>query len=143
MDTDLVITGSTGTSGQPVEINVTINWDPVTKKATFAKDLPVGYGITFPDENTMRLDNGTTYTVSGTGLSVIYDGFTTISDANGGPVVATVTASGYATQLQKNALIEKVLGAAGASKFVWNTSPALRQAVNAAQATITESQVNS
>lgn len=143
MDTDLVITGSTGTSGQPVEINVTINWDPVTKKATFAKDLPVGYGITFPDENTMRLDNGTTYTVSGTGLSVIYDGFTTISDASGGPVVATVTASGYATQLQKDALIKKVLGAADASKFVWNTSPALRQAVNAAQATITESQVNS
>lgn len=55
-----------------------------------------------------------------------------------------MTAPGYTTNNQKNLLIKELLSdTAKNSTFTWNTNPEMRQAVNAAKATISESQVES
>lgn len=123
-----------------VNAEVGISWDG--KKAIFDRNSNPGYGITFPDENTLRLENGATYTVSGSGLRELITTFTTEGDPK---LDVTVTAPGYTTTDQKNQLIATFVGGdpGTTSKFEYGNSPAMLQAVNAAMATITQSQVDS
>lgn len=131
-------------SGSPVAVTVGVSWNSKTGKTTFANDVPLGYGITVSaDGSTLTLKNGVKYTVNGSGLKKLvttfatYEGSTEIK-------VSSVTAPGYTTNNQKNLLIKELLSdTAKDSTFTWDKNPEMRQAVNAAKATISESQVES
>lgn len=127
-----------------IQPEININWNNKTGKATFDRNSNPGYGITFPDENTLKLDNGTTYTVSASGLKEMEGAgvFTTVPQDE---LEVTVTDPDYKTQSQKNGLIKIIVGdnPGTTSSFSYANSPAMNQAVNAAKATITESQVKS
>lgn len=125
--------------GKTIVAEVSVNWDNVTGRITFGRDVSVGYGITFPDENTLRLNNGTTYTLNGSGLKELAGNFTARDIST--LVEFTVSAPGYTTEVQKNALIDQLKGN-NIAAFAWKDSPAVRQAINAAMASVTSSQVN-
>ena len=136
--TDIV----SSTNGSPVEVTVGVSWNSRTGKTTFANDVPLGYGITVSaDGSTLTLKNGVKYTVNGSGLKKLVTTFATYEDSTE-IKVSSVTAPGYTTNNQKNLLIESLLGKTG-SAFTWKDNPEMRQAVNAAKATISESQVES
>ncbi len=136
--TDIV----SSTSGSPVAVTVGVSWNSRTGKTTFANDVPLGYGITVSaDGSTLTLKNGVKYTVNGSGLKKLVTTFATYEDSTE-IKVSSVTAPGYTTNNQKNLLIESLLGKTG-SAFTWKDNPEMRQAVNAAKATISESQVES
>lgn len=128
--------------GTIVKPEIGVNWNG--SRAVFDRESNPGYGITFPDENTLRLSNGTTYTVNASGLHWMEGPgvFSIVADSK---LVVTVTDPNYKTEGQKNGLITTIVGATPgttSSSFAYATSPALNQAVNAVAATITESQVN-
>ncbi len=128
--------------GSPVAVTVGVSWNSRTGKTTFANDVPLGYGITVSaDGSTLTLKNGVKYTVNGSGLKKLVTTFATYEDSTE-IKVSSVTAPGYTTNNQKNLLIESLLGKTG-SAFTWKDNPEMRQAVNAAKATISESQVES
>ena len=128
--------------GSPVAVTVGVSWNSRTGKTTFANDVPLGYGITVSaDGSTLTLKNGVKYTVNGSGLKKLVTTFNTYEDSKE-IKVSSVTAPGYTTNAQKNLLIKDLLGDAG-SEFNWKSNPEMRQAVNAAKATISESQVES
>lgn len=136
--TDIV----SSTNGSPVEVTVGVSWNSRTGKTTFANDVPLGYGITVSaDGSTLTLKNGVKYTVNGSGLKKLVTTFNTYEDSKE-IKVSSVTAPGYTTNAQKNLLIKDLLGDTG-SEFNWKSNPEMRQAVNAAKATISESQVES
>lgn len=138
--TDIV----SSTNGSPVEVTVGVSWNSRTGKTTFANDVALGYGITVSaDGGTLTLKNGVKYTVNGSGLKKLVTTFKTHEDSKE-IKVSSVTAPGYTTNNQKNLLIKELLSdTAKNSTFTWNTNPEMRQAVNAAKATISESQVES
>lgn len=128
--------------GSPVAVTVGVSWNSRTGKTTFANDVPLGYGITVSaDGSTLTLKNGVKYTVNGSGLKKLVTTFNTYEDSKE-IKVSSVTAPGYTTNAQKNLLIKDLLGDTG-SEFNWKSNPEMRQAVNAAKATISESQVES
>lgn len=130
--------------GSPVAVTVGVSWNSKTGKTTFANDVPLGYGITVSaDGSTLTLKNGVKYTVNGSGLKKLVTTFETYEDSTE-IKVSSVTAPGYTTNNQKNLLIKELLSdTAKDSTFTWNKNPEMRQAVNAAKATISESQVES
>ena len=138
--TDIV----SSTNGSPVEVTVGVSWNSRTGKTTFANDVPLGYGITVSaDGSTLTLKNGVKYTVNGSGLKKLVTTFKTHEDSTE-IKVSSVTAPGYTTNNQKNLLIKELLSdTAKNSTFTWKANPEMRQAVNAAKATISESQVES
>ena len=138
--TDIV----SSTGGSPVEVEVGVSWNSRTGKTTFANDVPLGYGITVSaDGSTLTLKNGVKYTVNGSGLKKLVTTFKTYEDSKE-IKVSSVTAPGYTTNNQKNLLIKELLSdTAKNSTFTWKANPEMRQAVNAAKATISESQVES
>lgn len=138
--TDIVSSGG----GSPVAVTVGVSWNSKTGKTTFANDVPLGYGITVSaDGSTLTLKNGVKYTVNGSGLKKLVTTFATYEDSTE-IKVSSVTAPGYTTNNQKNLLIKELLSdTAKNSTFTWDKNPEMRQAVNAAKATISESQVES
>lgn len=139
-----LITDIVSSAGSPVAVEVGVSWNSKTGKTTFANDVALGYGITVSaDGSTLTLKNGVKYTVNGSGLKKLVTTFATYEDSKE-IKVSSVTAPGYTTNNQKNLLIEELLSnTAKNSTFTWNTNPEMRQAVNAAKATISESQVES
>lgn len=129
-------------TGAPVAVEVGVSWNSKTGKTTFANDVALGYGITVStDGSTLTLKNGVSYTVNGSGLKKLVNTFTTYEDGTE-IKVTSVTAPGYTTNNQKNALIDTLLSTtASDSTFTWNANPEMLQAVNAAKATISENQV--
>lgn len=130
--TDLI-----GDNGEPITETVPVLFN--NGITTFGnKQLKNGMVIT-PDFNSLRLSNGVTYTLNGSGLKAIASLLQT--DLNSTEIQATANISGW-TQAQKDALIS-ALSDSNNTAFTWNESPAILQAINAAQATITDSQIKS
>lgn len=128
-------------------ISITYKTNPGS--ATFANPGSTGLsaGMTLQDNFTvLRLSNGTTYTVNGSGLKLVADNIKVDGvDAGEGTagvskIVATVNISGYSLE-QSKTLIGKIQG--GSAKFEWGDSTAMGQAINAALASISTSQVDS
>ena len=141
--TDLVVDGET------VKKKVTLVYDTTANTIIFANPGSDGLGDGMTLENNftvLRLSNGTTYTLNGSGLKMRATGITveygtgTGADANTGKIVASINISGY-TAGQKEALEKLIEGAT--TPFKWADSPALKQAINAALVNITTSQVDS
>ncbi len=131
--------------GTYMDQDVIIVYDTTANTIIFANPGSAGLdgGMTLENNFTvLRLSNGTTYTLNGSGLKMRATGIT-VEDGNGastGDIVATINISGY-TAGQKEAL--KTLIEGGATPFKWADSPAVKQAINAALVTITTSQVDS
>ncbi len=128
---------------------ITIVYDTAANTITFANPGADGLeaGMTLEQNFTvLRLSNGTTYTLNGSGLRAKASGITieyAIQSGYSGKIVATINVSGF-TDGQKEALKKEIEGSVATSgPFTWSNSPAMKQAVNAALATITTSQVDS
>ena len=138
--TDLVVDGKTVTKV------VTLVYDTTANTIIFANPGSAGLGDGMTLENNftvLRLSNGTTYTLNGSGLKMRATGITVESGtgaASTGKIVASINISGY-TAGQKEAL-EKLIEEA-TTPFKWADSPAMKQAINAALVNITTSQVDS
>ena len=138
------------TTGLPLVLDVQVLYNSANKTVVFANpgsSSQLGYGVTLEDGlNTLRLSNGTKYTLNGTGLKELAPLLNTDTDSK--EIQATVNISGW-TQAQKNELEGKLEGDSAAktnpgqtAAFTWANSPAVAQAINAAQAGISDSQIN-
>lgn len=131
--TDLI-----GSDGAPVTFEVPVAFNTEDKTATFGTlgitDIPAG--VTVNNNNVVVGSN--TYTLSVSGLAkpasdLKVAGITTGYTTEGKGIEVTVNCS--MTPVEKQALIDAIAGAG--AEFDWTTSPAARQAVNSAWATIT------
>ena len=128
-------------------VQVVVVYNSSDKSLTFASGQTLGQGMTLEVSgtsglDTLRLSNGTKYTLNGSGLKVLAIAKANIDTASK-EVVVTARVSGY-TDAQNTALATQLMGTVGTdSKFDWSASPLMAQAVNAAAATITESQLKS
>lgn len=117
-------------NGKPVTFTVSVAYDTTNKTATFnSLGFTVPTGVTVNNNNIVVGSN--TYTLSTSGLAKPASNLTI--DYNSTEIVVTV--SGNATPAAKQAIIDALSGAS--TSFVWKSSPAVRQALNAAMATIT------
>ena len=142
-----LVTDLLQSNGTYMDEDVTIVYDTTANTIIFANPGSAGLegGMTLENNFTvLRLSNGTTYTLNGSGLKMRATGITVenadSADANTGKIVATINISGY-TAGQKEAL-EKLIEEA-TTPFKWDDSPAMKQAINAALVNITTSQVDS
>ena len=124
--TDLI-----GSNGKPVTFKVPVAYNTSDKTATFSSlgitDIPVGVTV----NNNSVVVGSNTYTLSVSGLAKPASDLKV--DNTSVEIVAVVNVN--MTQEAKNKLIERITGAN--AEFGWNTSPAMRQSVNSAWATIT------
>lgn len=141
---DITVTCTTdllNADGLPVTFPVTVSFDTTTKKAAISTagltPPPQGVVINTAD-NTIKVgDNTYTLSVSGlakpaSDLKVAGDGYTTTGVTGKGIVVTVSAPMGTVT---KQALIDALTGTD--ATFEWTTSPAMKQEVNRALATIT------
>lgn len=137
----------------PVELDVGVTYFSGTKSLTFENKgtTALGKGMTLETDasglGVLRLSNGTKYTLNGSGLKVRsqqikvagYD-----ADAYGiadySHIEVSVNAPTIKTEQDKQTIIDMFTGNDG--KFGWTNSPAMKQAINAALATITDQQVD-
>lgn len=137
----------------PVELDVGVTYFSGTKSLTFENKgtTALGKGMTLETDasglGVLRLSNGTKYTLNGSGLKVRsqqikvagYD-----ADAYGiadySHIEVSVNAPTIKTEQDKQTIIDMFTGNNG--KFGWTNSPAMKQAINAALATITDQQVD-
>lgn len=137
----------------PVELDVGVTYFSGTKSLTFENKgtTALGKGMTLETDasglGVLRLSNGTKYTLNGSGLKVRsqqikvagYD-----ADAYGiadySHIEVSVNAPTIKTEQDKQTIIDMFTGTNGA--FGWTNSPAMKQAINAALATITDQQVD-
>ncbi|MBD5133546.1 MAG: hypothetical protein HDT38_03585 [Clostridiales bacterium] len=148
-----VSTGNQSGGGIPVTINlytdvddtpvpVDVVYNPTSGAVTFAAGQTLGKGMTleasgYSGLDTLRLSNGTKYTLNGSAIKVLAGDLEI--DSSSTEVVVTARASGLNNE-QNKALADD-LGTSAA--FDWSGSPLMAQAVNAAAATISESQLTS
>lgn len=149
LTTDMVLqttSGSTTTAGPVVLENVGVVFESSTGAVTFVAgqdftDKGVTFRATSKGLTILHLSNGNEYTLANGGITVIQSDLKIASietgDTTGKAVSATVNISGLG-QAGQTALKAKIENGA---EFDWTTSPALRQAVNAAAAKITASQI--
>ena len=156
LETDAVTVDNTDPAN-PKEVSVTIKlsviFDPSTKSLTIANPGSQSLNNGVIIENTfqaIKLSNGSRYTFDGKGLVVKTEQIKVKDVDKGYPVDDTaiskngieviVSAPGYtATQALKDQVINLINGT-GASA-VWEDSPAVQRAVNAALATMTDKTV--
>lgn len=137
----------------PVELDVGVTYFSGTKSLTFENKgtTALGKGMTLETDasglGVLRLSNGTKYTLNGSGLKVRsqqikvagYDadvyGITDYSH-----IEVSVNAPTIKTEQDKQTIIDMFTGTNG--DFDWTNSPAMKQAINAALATITDQQVD-
>ncbi len=164
LETDAVEEDSTSATDpkaeKPVTIQVGVSFDPAAKTLTFNNPGTAGYALSngVVVENTfqaLRLANGTRYTLSGTGLNVrSYEiNVKGIDTTNTYPTAANnlfitndievvVNAPGYNVNDTTRQIVIDAVNGTGAG-IDWANSPAVKQAINAALATITDTQVQS
>lgn len=121
-------------SGNAITANVSVMYNHGAKSIIFdvaGTAALAGQGITLT-QTTLSMNNGqNVYTLNGSGLGVPAGDLKTATTST--EIQVTVTKSNY-TQPQKDALIAKMSGSNGV--FTWSGSPAIVQAINAAQLTI-------
>lgn len=133
----------------PVTLDVDVIYFSGNKSLTFVNKA-LTKGMTLETDSTglgvLRLSNGTKYTLNGSGLKVRsnikvagYDTGLTYKDGNYSFVEVNVNVSTLRTDDDKKTVID-MFQTAGA--FGWANSPAMKQAINAALATITDQQVD-
>lgn len=151
LETDAVEYDNKNNEEVPVTIKLSVIFDPSTKSLTIANPgtQTLGHGVII--ENTfqaIKLSNGSRYTFDGKGLVVRttdievkdLEGTYPADTAYGTGIEVIVSAPGYtATQALKDQVIE-LINAKGAT-VNWKESPAVKRAVNAALATITDKTV--
>lgn len=137
----------------PVELNVGVTYFSGTKSLTFENKgtTALGKGMTLETDasglGVLRLSNGTKYTLNGSGLKVRsqqikvagYDA-DAYGIANYSHIEVSVNAPTIKTEQDKQTIIDMFTGNNG--EFGWTNSPAMKQAINAALATITDQQVD-
>lgn len=166
----ITLSGAVPANNTTIKINVTTDGKPPVKKeiailydngkVTFANqnaDLPKGMSVS-NDYSTLIIGNGTaSYTLNGSGLKVQADGLTgRIHGYTGNlPVIVTVNCSGTGwTTVRKAELaaamsndydttIGSSLKNSSGSQVSFVGSPAVKEALNAAVAGITQSQIDS
>ena len=139
-----------GGKDEIVKLTVPVTYFSGTKTLTFSSDLgtDLGHGMTLETDDTglgiLRLSNGTKYTLNGSGLKersneikVSDKATNAIADYN--YIEVSMNVSSLKTQAQRDEVIAMLNGTDSA--FDWSKSDAMKQAVNAALATITDSQV--
>lgn len=127
----------------PVELTVGVTYYPGTKTLTFTN--PGGNaltkGATLEDNFTvLRLSNGTKYTLNGTGLKERANKITVDTTQDNVEVNVSGISSTYKTLEAQKAIVDLIKG--DSSKFSWNGSPAMKEAVNAALSTISDADVD-
>lgn len=125
-------------SQKQVVIPVWVNYDSVNNRTYFGSQTLTGGLTVNADGSRLTLFDGNTYyTLNGSALRVIDENFTTETDTNG-TVEATYTGAGdNVTKLYIANLIKNT----AAGSFDWSGSTAVKQAINAIQAGITNSQI--
>lgn len=137
----------------PVELDVGVTYFSGTKSLTFENKgtTALGKGMTLETDasglGVLRLSNGTKYTLNGSGLKVRsqqikvagYDA-DAYGIANYSHIEVSVNAPTIKTEQDKQTIIDMFTGNNG--EFGWTNSPAMKQAINAALATITDQQVD-
>lgn len=133
-----------------VKLTVPVTYFSGTKTLTFSSDLGtnLGHGMTLETDDTglgiLRLSNGTKYTLNGSGLKERSNEIK-VSDKDTNAITdytyieVSMNVSSLKTQAQRDEVIAMLNGTDSA--FDWSKSDAMKQAVNAALATITDSQV--
>jgi hypothetical protein len=157
LETDAVTVDNTGPNNPkevPVVIKVSVIFDPSTKTLTIANpgSQSLGHGVII--ENTfqaIKLSNGSRYTFDGKGLvvrnttikvkGVDTDKYPDVGSGTGmHEIEVIVSAPGYtSTQALKDQIINLIRSNGAA--IDWSKSPAVKRAVNAALATISDSTV--
>lgn len=130
--------------GTYVTKDVDVYYNAATGATSFVSGQTLGDGITFETVNgldVLRLSNGVKYTLSGSGIKVINGNLKIagVDDNTGYGIRADVNISGWTTP-QKNELITKLAGTG--TSFDWGGSPAVREAINAVAANISQSQID-
>ncbi|MDE6954362.1 MAG: S-layer homology domain-containing protein [Oscillospiraceae bacterium] len=153
LETDAVENDSSGGSNKEVSvvIELSVIFDPSTKSLTIANpgSQSLGHGVVIENGfQAIKLSNGSRYTFDGKGLVVrttdikvkeLEKGYPA-DTAYGTGIEVIVSAPGYtATQALKDQVID-LINAADAT-VNWKDSPAVKRAVNAALATITDKTV--
>lgn len=137
----------------PVELDVGVTYFSGTKSLTFENKgtTALTKGMTLETDasglGVLRLSNGTKYTLNGSGLKVRsqqikvagYDA-DAYGIANYSHIEVSVNAPTIKTEQDKQTIINMFTGNNG--EFGWTNSPAMKQAINAALATITDQQVD-
>lgn len=137
----------------PVTLDVGVTYFSGTKSLTFENKgtTALGKGMTLETDasglGVLRLSNGTKYTLNGSGLKVRsqqikvagYDA-DAYGIANYSHIEVSVNAPTIKTEQDKQTIIDMFTGTNG--DFDWTNSPAMKQAINAALATITDQQVD-
>lgn len=125
-----------------VTIPVWVNYDSVNGRTYFGNQtLSGGLHINADGSRLTLFDGNTYYTLNGSGLRVMDENFNTETDP-GNEVRATYTGAGdNVTRKYIADLIQGTNEGATAASFDWSGSTAVKQAVNAVQAGITNSQV--
>ena len=111
------------------EIDAWVFYNSATKKVEFSELSALDTGVTIQNGG-LRLPNGVIYTLNGSGLAMPAANLKTYTSST--EIRATVTDN--TLNAGQKAL---VVDALQAGQFTWNQSPAILQAVNAAQKTIT------
>lgn len=141
--------------GAPVAIEVSVSLDAATKTLTFVHpgSMSLGNGVII--ENTfaaIKLSNGTRYTLNGQGLVVRdttikvkeldKDTYPTATAYDTNDIEVLVNASGYTGTESLKQQIRDLVDGNGAA-IDWSNSAAVKQAVNAALASVTTANVES
>lgn len=125
-------------------VKVTVIYNSSDKKLTFRNpgSTPLGFGITVPDLDRLRLSNETVYTLS---ASVKDINAALELDSTSKAVEVTVSASAYATQALRDGLKTALEGegAGNVAVFDWTGAPAIIQAINDVMGGTTDSQIKS
>lgn len=125
-------------------VKVTVIYNSSDKKLTFRNpgSTSLGFGITVPDLDRLRLSNETIYTLS---ASVKDINAALQLDSTGKAVEVTVSASAYATQALRDGLKAALEGTTpgDVAEFDWTTAPAIIQAINDVMGGTTDSQIKS
>lgn len=128
----------------PVTFEVYVDYNTATGKLTFANTntADLGNGVRQEGFDAIVLNNGTRYTLNGSGLKVSATELKIPKAGSNGEITGytyidvIVTASGYTTPEAKEA-VAALVGGTGCA-FDWTNSPALMKAINAVQAGITD-----
>lgn len=152
LETDAVtVDNGTPPKEVPVTITLSVIFDPSNKSLTIANpgSQSLGHGVVIENGfQAIKLSNGSRYTFDGKGLVVRttdikvkeLEGSYPTDTAYGTGIEVIVSAPGYtATQALKDQVIE-LINATDAT-VNWKDSPAVKRAVNAALATITDKTV--
>lgn len=128
----------------PIDVDIVVyhNVNGATPRTYFANMTNLQGGLSVSNDGSqLLLADGSYYTINGSGLKVVAGLLYT--DYTSTEIQAVYTGSG--TNDFKKAVADTLAGtkASTNAEFTWTSSPAMQQAINAAQATISDSQIKS